>query len=138
MRQELDSDLGIKIGLEVHCQITSLRTKLFCSCPSNYRDYEPNSVICEICMGLPGSLPRLNAKVIESALKIALALNCEIPPVTNFFRKNYFYPDTPKKFPDNPVRQSWRGADCTQWISGFLARQSEDQENPNRGRSWKA
>ncbi len=98
MRQELDSDLGIKIGLEVHCQITSLRTKLFCSCPSNYRDYEPNSVICEICMGLPGSLPRLNAKVIESALKIALALNCEIPPVTNFFRKNYFYPDTPKNF----------------------------------------
>ncbi len=98
MGQEVDSSLGVKIGLEVHCQITSLRTKLFCSCSSKYREHEPNSVICEVCMGLPGSLPRLNKRVIELALRIALALNCEIPPVTNFFRKNYFYPDNPKNF----------------------------------------
>lgn len=94
----MDKEILLKIGLEVHCQLTSLRTKLFCSCSSDYRGKEPNSFICEVCMGLPGSLPVLNKNAIHSAAKIALALNCKIPPLTNFFRKNYFYPDMPKNF----------------------------------------
>lgn len=93
-----EQDIGLKIGLEVHCQLTVLKTKLFCSCPSNYRGAESNTNICEICMGLPGTLPVLNEKAIEAAVKIALVLNCKISESMNFFRKNYFYPDMPKNF----------------------------------------
>jgi len=87
-----------KIGLEIHCQLTKLQSKLFCSCKANYREFEPNHNICPICMGLPGSLPRLNQKAIESATSIAMALSCETPEKIAFFRKNYFYPDLPKNF----------------------------------------
>ena len=87
-----------KIGLEIHSQLTSLESKLFCSCKANYRGYEPNTNICPICMGLPGSLPRLNQKAVEKATTIALALNCDTPEKLAFFRKNYFYPDLPKNF----------------------------------------
>jgi aspartyl-tRNA(Asn)/glutamyl-tRNA(Gln) amidotransferase subunit B len=87
-----------KIGLEIHCQLTKLESKLFCSCKSNYREYEPNINICPICIGLPGSLPRLNQKAVEKAIMIAMALNCDIPEKIAFFRKNYFYPDLPKNF----------------------------------------
>jgi aspartyl-tRNA(Asn)/glutamyl-tRNA(Gln) amidotransferase subunit B len=87
-----------KIGLEIHCQLTNLESKLFCPCKANYRGYEPNTNICPICMGLPGSLPRINKKAIERATMIALALNCSTPEKIAFFRKNYFYPDLPKNF----------------------------------------
>ena len=87
-----------KIGLEIHCQLTKLESKLFCSCKANYREFEPNHNICPVCMGLPGSLPRLNQKAIESATSIAMALSCETPEKIAFFRKNYFYPDLPKNF----------------------------------------
>ncbi len=87
-----------KIGLEIHCQLTKLESKLFCSCKANYREFEPNQNICPICMGLPGSLPRLNQKAVESATSIAMALNCDTPEKIAFFRKNYFYPDLPKNF----------------------------------------
>ena len=87
-----------KIGLEIHCQLTKLQSKLFCSCKANYREFEPNHNICAICMGLPGSLPRLNQKAVESATSIAMALSCETPEKIAFFRKNYFYPDLPKNF----------------------------------------
>ena len=87
-----------KIGLEIHCQLTELQSKLFCSCKANYREFEPNHNICPVCMGLPGSLPRLNQKAIESATSIAMALSCETPEKIAFFRKNYFYPDLPKNF----------------------------------------
>jgi aspartyl-tRNA(Asn)/glutamyl-tRNA(Gln) amidotransferase subunit B len=87
-----------KIGLEIHCQLTKLQSKLFCSCKANYREFEPNHNICPICMGLPGSLPRLNQKAVESATSIAMALSCETPEKIAFFRKNYFYPDLPKNF----------------------------------------
>ena len=87
-----------KIGLEIHCQLTKLQSKLFCSCKANYREFEPNHNICPVCMGLPGSLPRLNQKAVESATSIALALNCDTPEKIAFFRKNYFYPDLPKNF----------------------------------------
>jgi aspartyl-tRNA(Asn)/glutamyl-tRNA(Gln) amidotransferase subunit B len=86
------------IGLEVHIQLTNLRTKLFCSCNADYRGAEPNTFNCPICLGLPGSLPVINKKAIEFATRLALALDCKINSSTYFFRKNYFYVDLPKGF----------------------------------------
>lgn len=87
-----------KIGLEIHCQLTNLKSKLFCSCKANYREFEINENICPICMGLPGTLPRLNQEAVKKATTIAMALNCSTPEKIAFFRKNYFYPDLPKNF----------------------------------------
>jgi len=87
-----------KIGLEIHCQLTNLESKLFCSCKANYREFSPNANICPICIGLPGSLPILNQKAVEKATIISMALNCKTPEKIAFFRKNYFYPDLPKNF----------------------------------------
>ena len=87
-----------RIGLEIHCQLTKLESKLFCSCKAEYRNLEPNSNICPVCAGLPGSLPILNKKAVEKAAMISLALGCKIPQKIGFFRKNYFYPDLPKNF----------------------------------------
>ena len=87
-----------KIGLEIHCQLTNLKSKLFCSCKANYREFEINENICPVCMGLPGSLPRLNQDAVKKATLIAMALNCTTPEKIAFFRKNYFYPDLPKNF----------------------------------------
>ena len=94
----MTSSLPVKIGLEIHCQLTQLNTKLFCSCYCNYREKEINSNICPICLGLPGSLPILNKKAVEFAIMISKALDCKIPELTVFSRKNYFYPDLPKNF----------------------------------------
>lgn len=88
----------IKIGLEIHCQLTNLRTKLFCGCPADYRGSPPNTHICPICMGLPGTLPSPNKRAIEDGVAVAIALNSEISRRMTFFRKNYFYPDLPKNF----------------------------------------
>ena len=87
-----------KIGLEIHVQIVSLKTKLFCSCSADYRDKPPNTNVCPVCLGLPGTLPVLNEKAVEEAAKIALALSAKINPTSYFFRKNYFYPDLAKNF----------------------------------------
>ncbi|WP_101476864.1 Asp-tRNA(Asn)/Glu-tRNA(Gln) amidotransferase subunit GatB [Candidatus Nitrosotalea bavarica] len=87
-----------RIGLEIHCQLTKLESKLFCSCKAEYRNLAPNSNICPVCAGLPGSLPILNKKAVEKAAMISLALGCTIPQKIGFFRKNYFYPDLPKNF----------------------------------------
>ena len=87
-----------KIGLEIHCQLTNLESKLFCSCKANYRQFDINENICPVCMGLPGSLPRLNQDAVKKATMIAMALNCSTPEKIAFFRKNYFYPDLPKNF----------------------------------------
>jgi aspartyl-tRNA(Asn)/glutamyl-tRNA(Gln) amidotransferase subunit B len=89
---------NIVIGLEVHIQLTNLNTKLFCNCSSDYRDKEPNTVVCPVCMGFPGSLPVINERAIEFATRLALGLNCEINNRFFFFRKNYFYPDMSKNF----------------------------------------
>mgnify|MGYP001772649578 CR=1 FL=1 len=89
---------GARIGLEVHVQVLSLRTKLFCSCSSDYRGKPPNTNVCPVCMGLPGTLPTLNGRVIEEALKVALALRCSVNRVSRFWRKNYFYPDLAKNY----------------------------------------
>lgn len=89
---------GVKIGLEIHCQLTSLNTKMFCNCSADYRGKPPNTLLCTVCAGLPGSLPVLNKRALEAAIKIGLAINCKISNKSNFFRKNYFYPDSPKNY----------------------------------------
>ncbi|WP_199439186.1 Asp-tRNA(Asn)/Glu-tRNA(Gln) amidotransferase subunit GatB [Umezawaea beigongshangensis] len=84
------------LGLEVHVELHT-NTKMFCSC-ANVFGGEPNTNVCPTCLGLPGSLPVVNGKAIESAIRIGLALNCEIAEWCRFARKNYFYPDQPKNF----------------------------------------
>jgi aspartyl-tRNA(Asn)/glutamyl-tRNA(Gln) amidotransferase subunit B len=84
------------IGLEIHCQLKT-RTKMFCSCALSFGD-EPNTHICPVCLGHPGSLPVTNEKAVEHGLMIGLALGCEIAPRSIFHRKNYFYPDLPKGY----------------------------------------
>lgn len=87
-----------KIGLEIHFQLTSLSSKLFCSCDNDYRSKHPNSNLCEICSGQPGSLPLLNQTAVEFSAMVSLALGCHVPDKIMFYRKNYFYPDLPKNF----------------------------------------
>ena len=86
------------IGLEIHCQLTKLNSKLFCTCKADYRGMEPNQNTCPVCMGFPGTLPRLNSDAIRKAAAIAMSLNCPPGERLAFFRKNYFYPDLPKNF----------------------------------------
>ncbi len=85
------------IGLEVHCQLDT-QTKLFCACSTDYRDDGPNTHVCPVCLGLPGTMPAVNRAAIEYALKVAKAFHCEIPEECEFSRKNYFYPDLPKGY----------------------------------------
>jgi len=89
---------GVKIGLEIHCQLTNLKTKLFCGCPSDYRGKEPNTTVCPVCLGIPGTLPRPNQKAVEDAVMVAVALSSHISEETVFYRKNYYYPDMSKNF----------------------------------------
>ena len=89
-------DYEIVIGLEVHAEL-STKTKIFCSCPTDF-GAEPNTQICPICMAMPGTLPVLNEKVVEYAVKAGLATNCEISKDSKNDRKNYFYPDLPKAY----------------------------------------
>ncbi|WP_183099875.1 Asp-tRNA(Asn)/Glu-tRNA(Gln) amidotransferase subunit GatB [Nocardioides pelophilus] len=84
------------LGLEVHVELNTL-TKMFCGCPTEF-GAEPNSQVCPTCLGMPGSMPVVNGKAVESAIRIGLALNCEIAEWCRFARKNYFYPDMPKNF----------------------------------------
>ena len=83
------------IGLEVHTELATA-TKLFCGCPNQFGD-EPNTNVCPVCLGLPGSMPVLNGKAIELAMRLGRALGCEVRPSV-FARKNYFYPDMPKDY----------------------------------------
>lgn len=84
----------VRIGLEIHVELKT-DTKLFCACPNSFGD-EPNTRCCPVCLGLPGSMPSVNAKAVEYAVRAGLAMNCTIPHVSKWVRKNYFYPDLPK------------------------------------------
>ena len=87
----------IVIGLEVHAQLLT-RSKMFCSCSAAYQDAAPNTVVCPVCMGMPGVLPVINRKAVEHVVRTGLALNCEIADYTKFDRKNYPYPDLMKGY----------------------------------------
>jgi aspartyl-tRNA(Asn)/glutamyl-tRNA(Gln) amidotransferase subunit B len=92
---ESGNEFEIVVGLEVHCELKT-RTKLFCGCRNAFGEL-PNSNICPVCLGLPGSLPVLNQQAVELAMRIGAALHCAIEP-SIFHRKNYFYPDMPKDY----------------------------------------
>lgn len=86
------------IGLEVHAELLT-KSKMFCGCAVvDSTEAPPNTVVCPVCAGMPGSLPVVNERAVEFALRVALALNCSIPEINVFARKNYFYPDLPKGF----------------------------------------
>jgi len=86
----------VVIGLEVHVELNT-KTKMFCGCRNEFGE-EPNTNVCPVCIGLPGSLPTVNKKAVESSISIGLALGCQIAPTGRFARKNYFYPDLAKNF----------------------------------------
>jgi aspartyl-tRNA(Asn)/glutamyl-tRNA(Gln) amidotransferase subunit B len=85
------------IGLEIHTELTSLDTKMFCGCPVAFGG-EPNTRVCPVCLGLPGALPVPNESAVEATVLAGLALECEIARFSQFHRKNYFYPDMPKDY----------------------------------------
>jgi aspartyl-tRNA(Asn)/glutamyl-tRNA(Gln) amidotransferase subunit B len=107
------------LGLEVHVELNTA-TKMFCGCSTKFGE-APNTQVCPVCLGLPGALPVLNAKALESAIRIGLALNCSIADWCRFARKNYFYPDMPKNFQtsqyDEPIA-----------FNGYLDVELEDGE----------
>ena len=86
------------IGLEIHVQLNRLQSKMFCGCSTAYHNSQPNRHTCPVCLGLPGSLPVMNKKAVESGIKVGLALNCTIEEETLFYRKNYYYPICPRAF----------------------------------------
>ena len=90
-------DYETVIGLEVHSQLLT-KSKMFCSCSAGYQDASPNTVVCEVCMGMPGVLPVINRRAVELVIATGLALNCEISRFTKFDRKNYPYPDLMKGY----------------------------------------
>ncbi|MGI8422735.1 MAG: Asp-tRNA(Asn)/Glu-tRNA(Gln) amidotransferase subunit GatB [Chloroflexota bacterium] len=85
------------IGLEVHVQVQT-ESKMFCSCPARYADAAPNSMVCPVCLGMPGVLPVINRRAVEHTILTALALSCDIPEFSKFDRKNYNYPDLMKGY----------------------------------------
>ena len=94
---EVLKDWEAVIGLEIHTELTTLETKMFCNC-KNTHDAKPNANVCPVCLGLPGALPVPNKRAIESIVKAGLATNCEIQKHSMFYRKHYFYPDMAKNF----------------------------------------
>jgi aspartyl-tRNA(Asn)/glutamyl-tRNA(Gln) amidotransferase subunit B len=93
----VDTDFEVVIGLEVHSQLLT-RSKMFCSCSTDYANAAPNTHVCPVCMGMPGVLPVINRQAVAYTIMTALALNCSIPEYSKFDRKNYPYPDLMKGY----------------------------------------
>lgn len=131
----------VMIGLEVHVQLNRLRTKLFCGCRADYQGLPPNTNVCPVCLGLPGSLPVLNREAVRQAVMVARALNCEVSTRFNFVRKNYFYPDMTKNFQISqydraggvPVaRSGWLSFDGAAGEKRVRIRRIQIEEDPGR------
>ncbi|PSO44136.1 Asp-tRNA(Asn)/Glu-tRNA(Gln) amidotransferase subunit GatB, partial [Candidatus Saccharibacteria bacterium SW_7_54_9] len=90
-------DYTADIGIECHIQLKTA-SKLFCSCSNDSRQEDPNTTVCPVCLGLPGTLPVLNKRAVELAMQAGIALNARVAEHTKFDRKNYFYPDIPKGY----------------------------------------
>jgi len=90
-------DYEVVIGVEVHAHLLT-RSKMFCSCPADYFGAPPNSHVCPVCLGMPGVLPVINRRAVELTIMTGLALNCQVPPLARFDRKNYPYPDLMKGY----------------------------------------
>ena len=93
----MSEEYEIVLGLEIHIELAT-ETKIFCGCSTKFGG-TPNSHTCPVCTGMPGSLPVLNKKVLEYAIAMGLATDCDITRYGRFDRKNYFYPDNPQNFP---------------------------------------
>lgn len=108
--EQVLEDWEAVIGLEIHAELTTLETKMFCSCKLEF-GAEPNTHTCPVCLGLPGALPVPNKAAIESIVLAGLATNCDIEKRSMFYRKNYMYPDMAKNFQttQGPVAFCMRG-----------------------------
>src|SRR5438132_5487553 len=91
------TDFEVVIGLEVHSQLLT-KSKMFCTCSTDYANAAPNTHVCPVCMGMPGVLPVINQQAVAYTVMTALALNCSIPEYSKFDRKNYPYPDLMKGY----------------------------------------
>ena len=85
------------IGIEIHCQLRTA-SKMFCGCSTAYDGAAPNTHVCPVCLGLPGTLPTINRRAVELVIETGLAIEAAIPERTQWERKNYFYPDLPKGY----------------------------------------
>src|SRR6516165_4191259 len=108
---DIAAEFEVVIGLEVHSQLLT-KSKMFCSCSTDYAYAAPNTHVCPICMGMPGVLPVINEQAVEFTIMTGLALNCQIPEYSKFDRKNYHYPDLMKGYQisqyDQPLtRDGW-------------------------------
>ncbi len=123
---EVLQDWEAVIGLEVHVELTTMKTKMFCGCPVEFGG-EPNTRVCPVCLGMPGALPVPNKAAVESIVLAGIATGCEIEKKTMFYRKNYFYPDMPKNFQitQGPLAFAMRGGIVVD-VEGELAKQRLD------------
>ncbi len=109
---------------------------MFCHCSTDYIGKEPNTLVCPVCLGLPGSLPVLNRRVVDLALRAALALHCQILPQCVFHRKNYFYPDLPKGYQISQYNFAHRSGWVFRILQSGSKKESGNQKGAHRRRYW--